>query len=410
MPQSLPSLSHDSRKAEELRHAAVAIADDLLASASLDGEGIPTWGRGWNVAYRYTQDAGIFNGRVGEALFFAALASEGLGERFSRAALKICYPLVRRLSKPASLRGAVLELGLGLTGVGSIIYALSRIAEYLGADEIRHALIRLVTLLDGRIIELDTRFEIFYGVSGLMLGTLAAHGIGVADALEVARRSAHHLLSSRSTDSLSGYRAWPTLQGNPCVGFAHGSTGIAHALLALHSRDAFPPAYEAAIEAFRFENSVYRPDINDWPDTASQVSDVLSSWCHGAPGVGMSRLSAVSHALADDEHLIASDIASALHRSLAFRPIDSHNLCCGILGRADFMLEAGQILENASLIDAATSLTLSSLAAYKTGTLILPRYDEVHMRPGLWQGITGVGYQFLRTTNPTKHTSVLRLS
>ena len=86
-------------------------------------------------------------------------------------------------------------------------------------------------------------------------------------------------------------------------------------------------------------------------------------------------------------------------------PLD--HLCCGNLGRTDFLLTAGLRLGRPELTRLARDRAATVLARSEArgGFAWLSGDDSVN--PGLFQGIAGIGYQLLRLAEPAAQSSVL---
>jgi lantibiotic modifying enzyme len=373
-------------------------------------DGSITWGRGYDSDFAAICDAGIFNARLGEALYFAALFKATRDPSFESICMRAAVSLCGKLEAVESARSLVRRLGVGLTGVGSIIYAFVRISEFLGRSDLLTYAARAAAAISRETIENENKLEVFFGTAGALLGFLALADTGNQDAAERAIWCGRHLLERRILDPRSGARAWATSAQVPWAGFAHGSSGIAHALLKLALRVGDDRYYEAAIEAFSFERTVYSEEIQDWPDFVDQPPDrIITGWCHGAPGIGLSRLSALDMLRPCDESDIAHDLRLALARTTACRAAGTDSLCCGTFGRVDFLLEAGSRLRNSSAIAAAYSLAETALRRSKPGGFSLAPPDEKpHWGTGLWQGLAGIGYLMLRLSEPSTYPSILR--
>jgi lantibiotic modifying enzyme len=395
----------------ELISLALRIGERILSDARDAGDGSLTWGRGFDVLRRPTQDAGLFNGRMGEALLFAALASSTCQSRFADASERVAFPLRSRLRVPGGADSVAQEIGLGLTGLGSVLYALVRIGKYLDSASFIADASCAATGISDAMIRSDTHFEFWSGSAALVMGLLAVSDTGVGNALEKARTCGTHLLANRVADPVTGLRAWPTQNRLPSVGFAHGSTGIAHALMELHQRTGDRSFYEAALEAFEFERAIVREDIGDWPDVRDQTSPVFCGWCHGAAGVGFSRLAGIDSILEHDQSPLLTDLHRALSRTAAYLgTADPDNLCCGHFGRADFLFETGIRIGNHSLIQIAKSKIATRLEdATDDALFALPVYENQQDQPGMWQGLTGVAYSILRFASPEVHSCILLL-
>jgi lantibiotic modifying enzyme len=401
-----------SLSSAELTTLAARIGTRVLSEAIEAKDGSLTWGRGFDTEKRPIADGGLFNGRVGEALLFAALGHATGEKRFLDASRKIVRPLQERLRGPDGPDAIAREIGLGLAGLGSVLYAFVRLGKCLHVPSLIADACKAADGISCETIQSDSSFEFVFGTSGLILGLLAVADTGHEYALAQAKRCAAHLLANRVADSMTGLHAWPTSEGKPSSGFAHGSSGIAHSLLQLYGRVRDAHYYEAAIETFEFERTLFVEETGDWLDVRDQTTPVFCTWCHGAPGVGLSRLSAIGHLRDGDQSAVLTDLRAALHRTLAHQANgDSDNLCCGNLGRADFLLEAGRRLENRSLISSAYALVCERVRAATPELFFrLPLYDEPHLQPGLWHGVTGIAYTLLRFGAPDTYGSLLLLS
>jgi lantibiotic modifying enzyme len=287
---------------------------------------------------------------------------------------------------------------------------------FLGRPELLRVAASAAATVTPERIALDRVHDVFWGAAGAALGLLALHDETGDDAvLDRAVACGDHLLGARRADPQTGLRAWSCQEPALCTGFAHGSSGIAHALLRLSQRTGEARFYDAAIEAFAWERTVYREDIGDWPDMRDQPAGrpLLSSWCHGAPGISLSRLTGLFVLRPADEVDVVEDLDRALTRTseTPVRPTD--NLCCGNFGRVDILLEAGRVLENDSLVRQARSLAEAALRlAGQRGWLLppSPEEDEQHMRAGMWQGLAGIGYALLRLADADRYPSPLTWS
>lgn len=387
---------------------ATRIGDGLLDTARSLADGSLSWERGYGVDFSAVEDAGIFNGRIGEGLFLAALHAATGEPRFDDAARRAIEPLRAGLPDPGYRATLVRRIGLGLTGVGSVVYAFLRIGDFLRDPALREAARAAASAVTEEAVGADAQYEVFWGTAGALLGLMAladAEGAGVNGAVH---RCAEHLLAHRVADPESGRLAWATFEPAPVAGFAHGSTGIAHALLQLHRREPDPRLYDAVMEAFAFERTVYREDINEWPDARGQEERILSAWCHGSGGIGFSRLSALGLARGEDDAAIADDLLKALRKVNTRKLLPWDNICCGNFGRIDLLLTAGLRLGNPSLCGVARVIARLCVERAGEGSFRIPGEEEgPQFTPGLWQGEPGIGYTLLRLAAPERFPSLL---
>src|SRR6185436_14103547 len=287
----------------------------------------------------------------------------------------------------------------GLIGLGARIYTLAALGELLGeAGPIREAQ-RTAARITPERIAADARLDVTLGTAGTLLALLALEASLPAgprtgpEPLELAAACARHLLARR----LPGSGAWAAPGRPPEAGFAHGTAGIAYALLRFAARTGDGDARAAALAAIEFERSLLAADRT-----------VRTTWCRGAPGIALARLG-ILDAQTDPE--IETEIRTALAaaRESALTPMD--HLCCGNLGRAEILLEAGEILGDAGLVEAARELGGRTLAraAARGGLSWLPSGQVSGFDPSFFKGAAGAGYTLLRLAAPEILPCVLRL-
>ena len=401
------------RSSANLIGIAADLGERVLRTASVAADGSLTWNRGYDVRFEPTADAGLFSGRIGEALLFAALAKSLNAHEFADAAERVIGPLRTRLGTPGGVDIIARENGLGLVGLGSILYGLVRIATYIDSPTLASEVRRAVGSLSASTIDGSDHDDIFWGVSGLIPGLLAVAALGDDAAVAWAKHCGTRLLARRVPDSVTQLRAWATRDGQPSAGFAHGSTGIAHSLLQLYRVTNDAEYRSAALDAFAFERALRPENGTAWPDTREDTGPPLCTWCHGAAGIGFSRLGAIESSSDGDDSAVLADLRSTIDAVLSFdEPGGLDNLCCGQLGRADLLLEAGRVLRDLTFVDRAGTMVSQTVdAAIARGWFVTPRYDKPHVQPGLWQGVTGVAFELLRAAAvPADHPSVLSFS
>jgi lantibiotic modifying enzyme len=398
----------------EMRFIALAreIGFTLLDEAQRCEDGSLTWGRGFGVDTRPAIDAGIYNGRSGEALFLAALHAATGESELAQASLQAMGGVRAGVETAGYVDRLRQRIGIGLTGIGSLIYALVRIGGFLGRPDLVDDAQCLAAAITSGAIRRDSSCDVFGGSAGALLGLLALVEAGVQDAIDGAVRCAEHLLETRVLDAVSGHRTWQTRADGCWAGFAHGASGIAHALLRLHARVGERRYYDAAMEAFAFERSLYRPEGRNWPAYRAQPSkEMLSGWCHGAPGVGLSRLAALAGAESEDKTTLSADLVLAVEQVTSDPLRPPHNLCCGTLARFELLAEAGRGLGIQSLSELADALA-RGLAFHieRHGHHDAPPDGPDPDGPGLWQGLAGTGYELLRAARPDECPCVLLLA
>jgi lantibiotic modifying enzyme len=131
-----------------------------------------------------------------------------------------------------------------------------------------------------------------------------------------------------------------------------------------------------------------------------------TSWCHGAPGIGLARLGTLNIL---DTPQIRSDLQVALQTTQAYALAPLDNLCCGNYGRIELLVAASQRLQQPQLLKVARqrASALVQRATRHGGFRVLAQLPRQAFNPGLFQGYAGIGYQLLRVAFPEQVPSVL---
>ena len=383
----------------------------LLKRLALDEETGVTWyGLGNPPACTARLDPvgiDLFGGTSGIALFLAA-ATAVTGRRDARAlAARVFDPLCERLrggrTSPLDLAA---EIGIGgATGLGGLIYALVHAGRHLGRPDYLDSASTAAHGINRDTIRADGALDVLSGTAGAVLGLLSLHqATGDRPALQTAIRCGEHILDSRTTDPRTGHRTWRTLHGPIAPGFAHGPSGIGYALRRLGDGAGMQVFRVAAAEGWAAERRRRAPDRVSRsarrPATHDSSAARPRSWCQGTAGMGLARLAALEDR--DARPTLEAAIESATIREAS----EADGLCCGRLGRADFLFSAGLRLGRRDLCEAAQAICRDTV----TGALAAGRYatgSDEGFRPGLFQGASGIGYQLLRMQAPDAVQSVL---
>ena len=317
----------------------------------------------------------IYSGTSGIALFLWRLA-EATGDR------------IVRLTARAALRQALSRMpqeGCGLYGGGlGILYAA---AEIEGAGD-AEAVLRQAAPDRGRL-------DIVSGSAGAIGGLLRIdRRLGGGRWTEAA--AAHgDLLLAEAERTAEGWSWKGAVGSRNLTGFSHGAAGIGWALAELWKATGEARFGEGAREAFRYERSCFDAAAGNWPDFRGDAPKFAAVWCHGAGGIGFSRLRAWQ-ILREEELLAEARTALAAVAETLLADVN-FCLCHGIAGNGDLMIYAASVLGEDGWREKAEEAGRQGAARYERRSAPwpcgLPRGHEV---PGLMLGMAGIGYFYLR--------------
>ena len=280
----------------------------------------------------------LYDGTTGIVLFLAHLSAVTGEPRYRRAAAG-----ARNLRSQLAVRPTA-SLGIGaFNGYGGLIYLYSHLAVLwdqpqwlVEAHDISEAALPL--------IERDSTFDLMGGSAGCIAGLLALHAVSPSDGLVAAATACgDHLLRS-ACRTLPGIGWASALFSVPLAGLSHGSAGVACSLLSLHRLTRQTRFRDGAAATLEYERSLFDRERGNWADLRPREEcqpprAPMAAWCHGAAGIGLSRLTMLSDL---DAQTARHEITQAVDATLAGGFGDNHCLCHGDLGNLDFLLQAGR--------------------------------------------------------------------
>jgi type 2 lantibiotic biosynthesis protein LanM len=345
----------------------------------------------------------LYNGNCGIALFMGALEKVTGGAGFRELAMGALQPICLDLQHTTSSK-IVTNLGIGGgVGSGSVIYTLVRVSQFLKEDSFLENAKQLASLITIDSITKDRNFGVISGSAGAILGLLTLYKVHKdQEIIDKAVSCGKHLLNNlHITDT--GHKAWKTIQGKFMTGFAHGTAGIAYALLCLYRITGEKAFLEATVEANAYETSLFSSKTQNWPDLRQKKLSFTNSWCHGSSGIGLARVGGIDILNTNE---IQEDIKAAINNLKQSRISYVDNLCCGNFGSVEFFLTTAQKLSQPQLLDLAMKRAAQIVAlAQNRGDF---SYGEsIVYKPGFFQGASGIGYQLLRLAYPNQLPSVL---
>jgi lantibiotic modifying enzyme len=356
----------------------------------------------------------LYAGTAGLALFLAEL----YGQTRDADAGRTAEGALRR--SVAYLRGHEAQtsaLSFHLAHVG-VAYVLGRLLDFGLCEDLRDEGRWLLERAASALYD-EHLLDGLGGNAGAIPALLElARRPGFESALEVAHACGEDLCRTAMRDG--DLFCWEATKASgsafnspPMTGLSHGACGMALGLFELYARTGKEEFLQAARGAFAYEDLLFSPAQSNWLDVRFPYSDFgggltgsfQTSWCHGAPGIGLTRLRA---AILDPERAEAHErmaraalvtTIASLEQSLQSPRFDA-TLCHGLAGLSEIVLIFAEALDDDGYRE---------VAAKVTGELIR-RYAETGDWPGgnmtggvsptLMIGNAGIGHHLLRLHAP----------
>ncbi|MFB2917597.1 type 2 lanthipeptide synthetase LanM family protein [Aerosakkonema funiforme] len=393
-PNSVKSQSDSliSLTKEQLLQEATRLAEEIQARAIWGSDGSVKW-----IGFNYFPNAkcfqfqplgdNLYNGNSGIALFLAALDYVKGTNQFRELVMGALFSIRKFLQTfdyESQRRFVRQGIGGGM-GLGSLIYGLVTISQFLKEPALVEDAAKIANLITPELIAADQQFDIIYGAAGAILGLLSLYQhTQETNILERAINCGQHLLNHQV--QVAGIpQAWNILQQGQYTGFFHGAGGIAYALLRLYAVTADSDYLAAAKAAMTYEWSVFLQQTKE---------NIQASGFDIAEEILLGRLASLSILDTNDVDQ-ELEIVLTTKRKNDLTNVDS--IECGNFGKIEMLLLAAKKLDRPELrkeaLIRASSIVNRGQVARGYQFLKLP---SSVFNPGLFQGTAGIGYELLR--------------
>lgn len=359
----------------------------------------------------------LYAGTSGVGLFLGTLAAAtGGNASFEQTAAGAIRQALSRLERVER----AMPSGL-YTGRVGILVAAALVGRLLDSDEIgsraRSGLKTIISLDD-----FEEPADLLAGRAGAIVGLLALEAFyDDAAHLEAAISLGDELIDSADADPAGwSWRSASHPSRRALTGFAHGAAGVGHALVELFAASGEERYRRAALEAFRYERRWFDPARGNWLDLRDEAPANVGAvgkvpcafhWCHGAPGIALSRARAYE-VLGDPECRGEAEVAAATtQRSLELALEErrgNYSLCHGLCGNADVLLTVSELLgsDGRSARSIAHDVAAAGIDGYVRTGVDWP-CGTVGPSPGLMLGMAGIGSFYLRLHDPRRPSPLL---
>ncbi|MGF1766834.1 hypothetical protein L4D06_05555 [Enterovibrio makurazakiensis] len=358
-----------------------------------------------------TCDPFLYDGLAGIALFLSHLYAVTNDEIFKETALGALSQMVVMLAETESKSQGF------YVGEAGCIYALYSASKLLDKPDLEKTGEGLLTRLFHKTIT-DQNVDIISGYAGQILGILRCTPNPDLNTSHYLSRLSDAMME-KST-SVNNMLIWkdPTYPDRKALtGYSHGNAGMVASLAGLKQAGVGDIDKKDIDAIVQYESVNFVIDKGNWRDLRFEKTiDVHCSttWCHGAPGILLSRIK-LYQVFREDRFFD--------HIKTAIRTIERHlddnihspksnlSLCHGLYGNLDTLLCASNVTNSGVYLAKVRHYAQKILrndddGVYDTryGVYALDAYV-----PGLMGGEAGFGYLLLRLHSPDSVPSVLDL-
>lgn len=391
---SFQAVPEDKKKEEKLLLEARTIYEEIVSQAVKLDEKNNSWS--W-ISYQHDlihertfisqSRSTLYDGLFGIALFAAALSSVTKEEKIREWSLQLLKPFLDNLKNQVYPMPVYrIPTGLG-SGLGGMFQAMLLIGDYTKEKYLQQEVLYLVEKITEDQLKKDKYLNIYNGVAGLIPGLLNCYErTGQKQSLELAKICGKKIIKDNSKVKKNGW--------------GDGKAGLAYALAKLYQHTKEAEIHASLLEIANEAKSWYA-DLQ----LKGEKGMLQGSLCSGMTGLGFLGLALREAGVAE----VGLDLEMII-REVQEYPLDyGDHFCCGNSGRLDFLLEAGLRLNKPELVRQVNQ-DIGRILARKNA---LGHYQitgiqaEAVNNPSFFQGLSGIGYMFLRNLEPDRIHSIL---
>lgn len=428
----------------QILNEAIKIGDELLLSAKENIYGEIYW-ETWTTDsdkelddpqyFKFEINESIYNGISGITIFLIELYRQTKIERYLCAAQDAANWLSRHCKDNATNFYSFYSGRMGVVYVFTRLFEVTQRQRYLDLA---------LSIAKKSAVFIQQPFvinDLLNGAAGTLLGLIHLHKISQEIwVLDEIRLFIEHLIKNALYSHAGVYWDYSEQNIRGLCGFSHGASGIGFVLGEAGRYLNNPGLFILLKQATLYETNFYNSKVGNWPDFRCGIWDkksleehkyaisendisfftserYMTAWCHGAPGIGLSRLRAYEllhekKFLNDAQNAITTVIKSLPDdsKTLHNKRLPSYTLCHGLGGNSELLLEGYRILNDKNLLDLAFSVAQKSIYSKKEYGYYLSGF---HTNAGskeshsLFMGNAGIGYFYLRCLDPLSTPSIL---
>jgi type 2 lantibiotic biosynthesis protein LanM len=191
-------------------------------------------------------------------------------------------------------------------------------------------------------------------------------------------------------------------------GFSHGVSSIALVLIKLGKVINNKSFITKGEELLDYDRSLFHSHEKGWIDKTEEKKQTFKyHWCHGSVGIGLSRIELSKFY---DDNVLEDEIISSITSTLYNGYSSNDCLCHGNMGKTELFLSMYEKTGDLKYLNIAKNFGLEVIKMAKKNGRYQDRSIPGFPSIGIFTGIAGIGYQFLRIADVKKIPSILTLA
>ncbi|PEP96969.1 type 2 lanthipeptide synthetase LanM [Bacillus toyonensis] len=335
----------------------------------------------------------LYDGLSGMALMYASLWYVTKETKYWEIAENIMTDIMGRVER-VSIEESKSAIG-AFNGIASILYTMLNFYIFTQNKKYKKCIQKMIRIMQQHLQE-DSHLDIISGTAGALIVLIRYYELEKEPrVLDVAKQCGTFLINNISYFNEQAL-GWIGISKKALTGFSHGNAGIVYALHLLNNHLQSDSIHTVIKKGIIFENN---NRINgQWLDLRLEDRPIDScKWCHGSPGILISRLELQKSKDRDISTQSKIDIQYAINNLLKYdftTMQNGKNICHGVIGNALILMKYGQETQNFRLENASKNLLYENVKKFN-----ITQWEQMQEHGiqgvGLLTGLAGIAYGLL---------------
>jgi type 2 lantibiotic biosynthesis protein LanM len=331
----------------------------------------------------------LYSGNSGASIFYASLAAVTKNEAHKKLAYEVLRPVVAYLE--ATKLEKEIQIG-AFNGFYGALYSVYKTAKLFDDSDLL-ALVKKHLEATAKVLPLSEQHDLIGGNAGAL-----AVLMNMEDTTLLPIASWHKIYNSflnkfekDVNQTEEGLWYWGK---EGYIGYAHGNAGITPILYELYKRMGRAELLEWVEKSIAFERANFNEEALNWKRSLKD-ENCSPNWCHGAPGMLLSRISLLKSGYRDEK--IEEEVTIAIETTIKKGFGNDMCLCHGDFGNLLILQDAAIYIKDENLKERvqSTLVDMTKVIAERLGN----GYFERQENHGIMTGLTGVGYALLKLSD-----------
>ncbi|WAM33129.1 type 2 lanthipeptide synthetase LanM family protein [Caldicellulosiruptor morganii] len=372
---------------------------DLILEKSIMGKRNGKNERSWigsigiDDKFYFITDVGydLYSGNSGIALFLAFLGAITGSKKYKLAAIEAMVPVISYIENLGKVSNSKINRIGAFSGVCGYFYALFHIGKCLDIKEFLDIVYGKIGILSKAEL-ITENHDIISGLSGTLGVLLSIYDKTAEEKIREELLSICTKILYAINEKSNKCKEGITWGEEGYVGYSHGNAGVTSQLIRLFYINHNSNIIDLIRLSLTYERNMFDKRNNNW--RRSLLEDGFSfGWCHGAPGILLSRINLIEKGYHDD--YCFEEIKKAIEITKKYAFGKDYCLCHGDIGNLRILYYAAKVLKDEELKISCLATLNEFLDRYFMGRWCNGEFNKIE-NYGLMTGLSGVGYAFLQ--------------